>query len=150
MARNWKQWMVKGHPKAVVELLPGDEFVKVTVWPSVKWKVRPGQHCYLQFPTVGKNPFQSHPFSITGWDEGESKMAIHDQGGVQREFSPSSTGSGMELQNIPLNQVPASTLHPKKLSISFIIRPEYGPTQHLHRHLVKAGNTSARSITVPV
>ena len=147
---NWKQWMIIGHPKAVAELLPGDEFVKVTVWPSVKWKVRPGQHCYLQFPTVGRNPFQSHPFTIAGWDEGEPEVAIHDTRGDMMEPLPQSTESGMELQNISLDQVPASTFHPKTPGISFIIRPERGLTQHLHRYLVQAGNTSVRPITVPI
>lgn len=147
---NWRQWTMIGHPKAVVELLPGGEFVKVTVWPSVKWKLRPGQHCYLQFPTVGRNPFQSHPFSIADWDEGGPEVAVHDTRGVMRELLPQSTESEVELQSVSLDHVPASALRPKILSISFIIRPEHGLTQHLHRYLVQAGNTPVRPITVPV
>jgi predicted ferric reductase len=150
VACNWKQWMAKAHPKAVVELLPGDEFVKVTVWPSVKWKVRPGQHCYLQFPTVGRNPFQSHPFSIIGWDEGQLGGLSQDMTRLLTKPLQPGADSTMELQDISLNPPSTSILDSTEPSISFIIRPEHGLTQYLHRALLNAGKTAGRIRSVPV
>ncbi|KAF3384099.1 Ferric reductase transmembrane component 3, partial [Talaromyces pinophilus] len=149
VACNWKQWMAKAHPKAVVELLPGDEFVKVTVWPSVKWKVRPGQHCYLQFPTVGRNPFQSHPFSIISWDEGRPGVTQDMTRLLTKPLQPGAD-STMELQNISLNPQSPSILDSTEPSISFIIRPEHGLTRYLHRALLSAGKTAGRTRSVPV
>jgi predicted ferric reductase len=150
---NWKSWFLPSHPSAVVELLPGDEFIKVTVFPSLIWNFSAGQHCYLYFPNLKTNPFQSHPFSIGSWNIG----LLSEQQRTPNEISPSidpgypppalprhSTHNSIEpiieLQEFPLNntsQSPTSIL-PSKPSISFILRPEHGVTRHLHNRLLKS------------
>lgn len=141
LALNWKSWIARGFPKATVELLPGEEFVKVTVFPSLTWNFMPGQHCYLYFPTTGGNPFQSHPFSIASWSH--NNQILNDEPGFATDDTivpaePGQEERGLELKSIPpprLNQ--NSTFIPQRPNISFIVRPENGLTQSLHKRLLK-------------
>jgi predicted ferric reductase len=151
---NWKSWFFPSHPSAVVELLPGDEFIKVTVFPSLIWNFSAGQHCYLYFPSLWTNPFQSHPFSIASWNtsltskpqptpneiSSSSTDSGHPPPALPRHSTHNSTEPIIELQELPLNtspQIPISAL-PSKPSISFILRPEHGVTRHLHKRLLKS------------
>jgi predicted ferric reductase len=155
---NWKSWFLRSHPSTVVELLPGDEFMKVTVFPSLTWNVLPGQHCYLYFPSLLTNPFQSHPFTIASWNDGTTSQA---QIGLYQTSSPpeyqaptlprhsthDSTEPIIELQDLPLNatqtatQKPTSSV-PSKPSVSFLVRPEHGITRHLQTRLLKSNKAS--------
>lgn len=152
---NWKSWCLPSHPSAIVELLPGDEFMKVTVFPSLTWNFSAGQHCYLYFPSLKTNPFQSHPFSIASWNDSStpqtqkslnqtssSSLTPEDQPpALPRHSTHNSTEPIFELQDIPLNAIPpkpTSSL-PSNQSISFILRPEHGATRHLHTRLLKSG-----------
>jgi len=149
VALNWKSWVDKTHPSSTVELLPGDEFVKVTVFPSMLWKFTAGQHCYLYFPTLGWNPFQSHPFSIVGWEsatnpgmpptdaaEAQSQSANKDvPGELAIKIPPESTPN--EESPIELQELSSTVRSPNSApSVSFILRPMQGLTRHLHRRLI--------------
>jgi predicted ferric reductase len=134
---NWKSWFSKNHPVGMVELLPGDVFVKVTVFPSKIWNFSAGQHCFLYFPTI--NPSQSHPFSIALWDDGTRPERITSTSNdpSDTEHAPPSTNSTdqtIELQEVSLQAAPATAISSKP-SISFIIRPEGGLTRHIYNRL---------------
>jgi predicted ferric reductase len=138
---NWKSWLSRDHPLGIVELLPGDVFVKVTVFPSIIWDFSAGQHCFLYFPTV--NPFQSHPFSIALWNDGTRPERITSSSNdpSDTEHGPPSTNSTeqmIELQEVPLETAPAPAITSKP-SISFIIRPEGGLTRHIYNRLSNDG-----------
>jgi predicted ferric reductase len=152
---NWKSWIHPSHPSAIVELLPGDEFIKITVFPSLLWKFSAGQYCYLYFPTLITNPFQSHPFSIASWNDGSTLPAPRSANEtssssfpeitappIPRHSTQNSTEPIIELQDIPINTTPPKSLTtlPSKPSISFILRPEHGVTRHLHTRLLKSRN----------
>ena len=169
---NWKSWFLPNYPAAIAELLPGDEFVKVTIFPSVTWKFSAGQHCFLYFPTLSTNPLQSHPFSIACWNNGKTSKSTlgpnptletavnqpfgvsYDSTGGQPDQISVRTGDvdpAIELQDINLGPRPASneSLNPSRPSISFILRPEQGLTQHIHSRLVKdSKRTISKSIAV--
>lgn len=153
LALNWKPWIARGFPKATVELLPGDEFLKVTVFPSLTQNFTAGQHCYLYFPTTGGNPFQSHPFSIASWSH--DNQILDDEPGFATDDTivpgrAIQEEQGLELKSLAppqLNQ--KSVLTPQRLSISFIVRPEQGLTRSLHKRLLKNSKlTLPKSIPV--
>lgn len=153
---NWKSWYLSSHPSAIAELLPGDEFIRITVFPSFKWKVSAGQHCFLYFLNLKTNPFQSHPFSIASWNDGSMSQTHRlnpaapvseppPQTGAQRS-SNSSYIPIFELQGLTQNathQFPQPL--PSKPSISFLIRQEHGATKHLHAHLLKSKSSKVRT-----
>ncbi len=151
---NWKSWFLPSHPSAIVELLPGDDFMKITVFPSLTWNFSAGQHCYLYFPMLRTNPFQSHPFSIAGWNNSAvsqietSLDEISSSPTRPHTSTDNSTEPIIELQDIPLG---TAHLHvsaaSQKPSISFIVRPEHGLTRHLHHRLLKS-NTAKISVLV--
>jgi predicted ferric reductase len=170
---NWKSWFGRNHPASRVELLPGDEFIKLTVFPSTVWKFSAGQHCFLYFPILGTNPLQSHPFSIASWDEGipratslspqnhvsstfqlpQSATAgrpVHKRDGLEIPKSQNTRAASIELRNLTIGTIPSATFPAQtKPSISFLLRPESGLTQHLHRHLL-ASKTHSPQKPIPV
>ena len=121
---NWKLFL-NSHPSPRLEILPGNEFVKITAYPSMPWNFKPGQHCFLYFPTLG-NPFQSHPFTIATWDNGDSTTI------------PSRLEAEVELDDLPSSGSPAKLNQStsNRPSISFILRPEHGLTGKLHKQLL--------------
>lgn len=171
---NWKSWFIGSHPSAIVELLPGDQLIRVTAFPSRAWDFSAGQHCYLYFPTLLTNPFQSHPFSIAGWDRGNSLNAF-SKSDATSDSNPSpnindlppapSYPNAINLATIDPSRLPqpiydqdnstrlfAVTQPLKKLvrsssqpSITFLIRPEKGLTATLQRRLLKS-----RTARVPI
>ncbi|KAE9375350.1 hypothetical protein N431DRAFT_463438 [Stipitochalara longipes BDJ] len=158
---NWKSWILPSHPSAVVELLPGDEFMKVTVFPSLTWNFSAGQHCYLYFPSLRTNPLQSHPFSITSWNDCSTprlQISANDISSslgypaptVPRHSAHSSTEPVIELQDISPDTAHPDSIPalPTKPSISFIIRPEHGVTKHLHNYLLKSKKASKISVMI--
>jgi predicted ferric reductase len=150
VALNWKSWFLKDYPSATVELLPGDEFVKVTMFPSLTWNFTAGQHCYLYFPSLGLNPFQSHPFSIVSWS-GNRRLRNGEPIFVA---SPSYEQQIMELRTLSptqrrQDQDHATLAHHSRPTISFIMRPEQGLTRSVHTRLLR--NRSDRiSPPIPV
>jgi predicted ferric reductase len=161
---NWKSWLLPSHPSATVELLPGEEFMKITMFPSFTWNFSAGQHCFLYFPRLGINSFQSHPFSIASWNNGalpqtqtilDSTSSPSLNPGYSAPNKPrtsthNSTEPIIELQDMPLDTARPFTQNyapttQDKPSISFIVRPEHGLTRYLHRHLLKSTET-----TIPV
>jgi predicted ferric reductase len=60
--------------QAFAELMPGG-FIKLTVFPSTPWTGQPGQHCFLFFKSAGRF-WESHPFSIAEWSNGNSASTI--------------------------------------------------------------------------
>jgi predicted ferric reductase len=151
---NWKSWILPSHPSAILELLPGDDFIKVTVFPSLIWNFSAGQHCYLYFPTLTTNPFQSHPFSVASWKDcstpqPQTSANETSSSSLTPETPPptlplhsthNSTEPIIELQDIPLTTTPPNRTSSltSKPSISFILRPEHGVTRNLHTRLLKS------------
>ncbi|KAF8858863.1 hypothetical protein BDZ45DRAFT_742873 [Acephala macrosclerotiorum] len=141
------------HPSAIVELLLGDQFIKVTAFPSRKWDFASGQHCFLYFPTLLTNPFQSHPFSIAGWNHGskfnpypsndsdfsraplDSNDDFVDLAAVTR---PPKSYPGAPIRLASQASRPAHNYAKPQPSICFIIRPEKGLTKVLHKKLLKS------------
>ena len=133
---NWEAWDFPSHPSATAELLPGDEFIKSTVFPSLIWKVSAGQHCFLYFPSLKTNPFQSHPFSVASWNDGTmprpqslnpTPSFFEQSPHILTPISSSSLAPMFELQDLPLNATDHSPQsNPSKPSISFLVRPEHG------------------------
>ena len=166
---NWKSWFSRNHPSAVVELLPGGEFVKVTVFPSILWHFNAGQHCFLYFPTTTKNPFQSHPFSIASWNEGTNLTPQPPQEAASLTSLADSTilqglsksRAGPDSGSRPENTIELRTLEatshqipntepstPNKPSISFIIRPGQGLTRGIHNRLVKGSKATMSAVFI--
>ncbi|KUJ18314.1 uncharacterized protein LY89DRAFT_717889 [Mollisia scopiformis] len=159
---NWKSWFVRSHPSAIVELLPGDQFIRVTAFPSRKWDFNSGQHCFLYFPTLLTNPLQSHPFSIAGWNHG-TKYNSYPASESTSDFNlnpveddddfidlaavtrPPKTYGGAPIELTRPGRRVASHYTKPVPSISFIIRPEKGLTRTLHKRLLKT-----RKARVPV
>lgn len=159
----WLNWgMILGRtPAANVELLPGNEFVRVTVWPSGRWHITPGQYCFVYFPTLPLY-FESHPFSIACWSKGTdvtTTSSSHLTSRQPRSEFPSDAPSGINLQMLPYGSttpgrtssirtdLSSSVLHgSNKHSISFIIRPESGLTRRLQSRLL----LQRRSLSLPV
>jgi predicted ferric reductase len=169
LSLNWKSWFCRNHPSAVVELLPGDEFVKVTVFPSIIWHFNAGQHCFLYFPTTSKNPFQSHPFSIASWSDGTnltrqppqaaaSSTSLADSTsleGILKDLPDPDSGprpeNAIELQTLETanHQMPNSgPSAPNKPSISFIIRPGTGLTRSLQNRLLKRSKMTMSAVFI--
>ncbi|KAH7379091.1 hypothetical protein BKA64DRAFT_243741 [Cadophora sp. MPI-SDFR-AT-0126] len=148
---NWKTFCCRRHhPSATVELLPGSsEFVKVTVFPSVTWNFSAGQHCYLYFPKMKTNPFQSHPFSIVGWNQGfgpgtqttGSKTSTSSSPQVQDAPGMKPVKANIELSNMSSGHQNGASMSSKP-SVTFIIRPKHGLTKTLHSRLLQDSRKS--------
>ena len=54
---------IRGRSDTEFQLLPGGNFVQVTVFPKTKWHVMPGQHIFLYMTQLGK-VWENHPFTI--------------------------------------------------------------------------------------
>lgn len=159
VALNWRSWFDKKHPRSIVELLPGDEFMKVTVFPSTTWHFNAGQYCFLYFPTSNFNPFQSHPFSIASWNDAfePGPTSASPQGIRETSKDESLPGSEtnirptIELQTLEQIRQPQNgeSLATSRPSVSFIIHPEHGLTRSLHKRLLK-GNKKTIWKSLPV
>ncbi|KAH7403806.1 hypothetical protein BKA64DRAFT_744334 [Cadophora sp. MPI-SDFR-AT-0126] len=150
--RNWKSLLVRSHPSSIVELLPGDEFIQITIFPSHPWKFSANQHCFLYFPTLFTNPFQSHPFTIAGWSNGQARPSSKTSGGVSNLMS--SEGEATEMETYPIVSSkddpdnPVHALHQHKSArpyIIFLVRPEKGITDHLHKRLLRNALSPSKS-----
>ncbi|KAH8672093.1 ferric reductase like transmembrane component-domain-containing protein [Tricladium varicosporioides] len=152
---NWKSLFTSKHPSSLVELLPGDEFIKITVFPSQPWKFSAGQHCFLYFPSLRTNPLQSHPFSIASWSNGQQPR----QPEVKQTKSTNSMTietEATEMDTLPIASPRRSSTDPRqhksiRPQISFLIRPESGATSHLHKSLlVQSRNSSSKGSKISV
>ena len=139
---NWKSLFVRSHPSSIVELLPGDEFIQITIFLSHPWKFSANQHCFLYFPTLFTNPFQSHPFTIGGWSNGQEQLSLKGSAGL----SGLTSSEGLEMDTYPMvssKGSPDNQVHDfqqqnsTKPYITFLIRPEKGATAHLHERLLR-------------
>ncbi len=141
--------LYRRQPAAKVELLPGNEFLRVTVWPSFNWQVKAGQYCFLYFCTLPLY-LESHPFSIVSWSTQSSDPSI--TASPVAHIETSNTGSNIEMQTIEYStereQSSSATHAATKPSVSFIIRPIGGVTLRLHSLLLKQPTSSALSIPV--
>ena len=141
-----------GHtPKALIELLPGDDLIKITAYPSTSWSVRPGQYCFVYFPTSTWF-WESHPFSIASWSAGGVAMGSDGPKGIapvrtndraadqeyqlSEELPPKSFGNGLFLNDS------LST----NASLSFVIRPCSGITKWLRATFI----SEKRTLSIPV
>ncbi|KAI9740902.1 MAG: hypothetical protein M1818_004508 [Claussenomyces sp. TS43310] len=106
---NWRS-LIGRTPTAKVELLPGGEFFKITVWPSKFWKVNAGQFCYLYFPSLS-SPFKSHPFTIASWSTGIADLLSTDD-------HLSSKISSLRLSDTGLHVVPFRSTYPGPVPLS--------------------------------
>ncbi|KAH9223873.1 hypothetical protein DL95DRAFT_484605 [Leptodontidium sp. 2 PMI_412] len=155
---NWKSLFVRSHPSSIVELLPGDEFIQVTIFPSHPWNFSANQHCFLYFPTLFTNPFQSHPFTIGGWSNGQARPSSKTSGGFMNLSSGEGESTEMDTipmvssKNGPINDVNSLRQHPSSRPyIRFLIRPEKGATSHLLKRLLRnSRNPSKGGSKVPV
>jgi len=136
-------------PTAKVELLPGNEFLRVTVWPSVNWQVKAGQYCFLYFCTLPLY-LESHPFTIVSWStrSRDTFNTTHLVAGTAH----ANTGSNIEMLTVgdttDRKKASSITQAAAKPSVSFIIRPIAGATLRLHSLLLKQPSSSAISIPV--
>lgn len=158
IVNNWKSIFTRTHPSSIAELLPGDEFIKITLFPSYQWKFSAGQHCFLYFPTLLTNPFQSHPFTIAAWIDGQTKGSSK---GSSKGLSllGSNDVEMTEIETIPASKDGASNVSTgpydhkhTKPHITFLVRPERGATAHLHKRLLRQAQqaSSGRVLRTPV
>ena len=147
---NWRP-ILRRRPSAQVELLPGNQFLKVTVWPSVRWHYCPGQYCFLYFPTL---PFylESHPFTIALWSNGPAKSLDKHSSQLSQDVSASdiSTNRSPDVELQPVGhgtkqEIPADRQSDASC-LSFIIRPGTGMTGRLYSRLLK----QAAPVHIPV
>lgn len=138
-------------PRALIELLPGDDFIKITAYPSTSWSVRPGQYCFVYFPTLTWF-WESHPFSIASWSAGGVAMGSGGPKGIasvrtndraadreyqlSEELPPKSISSGLSLNDTPSTNA----------SLSFAIRPCSGITKRLRASFI----SEKRTLSIPV
>lgn len=157
LALNWGVFVGR-QPAATIQLLPGDEFIKVTVSPSIHWNVKAGQYCFVYFPTIFR-PFESHPFSIASWSNGNvysTSIPRFDANGILTQ-----AGTDIELESVPYELLASNlrsstgstatvvskqlsarnSTQPTQPSISFLIRPSLGLTHRLHSHLLSQSST---------
>ena len=136
-------------PAAKIELLPGEEFIKITAFTSSVWSIQPGQYCFVYFPTLTWL-WESHPFSIASWSVGG---VAGDYGIPKVVCSTNEHGMDKEQQ---LSQQPASDLmaenvalkdaHCSNASISFVIRPCSGITKRLRESFT----AEERTLSIPM
>jgi hypothetical protein len=140
--------------QAYAELLPGTDFIKLTVSPKMGWEFQPGQHSFVYFPSIGK-PYESHPFSIVSWSCGrESSLAIDQLQAAASATDPEKASSGMG-DIVPTsnpdpsaqNSRPHSNHTQAGPSITFLIRPSSGLTRRLCDYLHSVSASSPPSQT---
>ena len=165
-----RNWFGKAS-RAYAELLPGNEIIKVTVYPSMSWKPRSGQFCFLYVPSLGRF-YESHPFSIAYWNDGpagnlamESRThQIHDvergETTIRSSSLPSPTKKDKEIgkghvltSKFSIASVDLDAIYDKPDSttgsFTFLIRPKTGMTYHLCTSLaLSSGKRTPLSVTL--
>lgn len=119
--------------EATVELLPGDDLIKLTVVPGRSWRYGAGQHTFLSFPSLGYRPWESHPFSIVGWGSSPLPAIASDSTPSLQQCSSDNEKKGADTTCTPVS-TPQSTVDEK--SVTLLIRPSRGVTKTLHQHLL--------------
>jgi NAD(P)H-flavin reductase len=129
--------------RAYAELLPGTDFIKLTVFPKMGWEFQPGQYSFVYFPSIGK-PYESHPFSIISWScASPARSLAVNQPQVTApptdlEKSPSGKTDIVPTSNpdtIAQNNPHASNRMQSAPSITFLIRPSSGVTFQLCKYV---------------
>ncbi|OQO06615.1 hypothetical protein B0A48_08401 [Cryoendolithus antarcticus] len=140
--------MTRGTPPAKLELLPGSNFIKVTVYPSTPWAVQPGHYCFLYFSNITWF-WESHPFSIATWDNGAKQSVAAPSYTTSRECASTldkvelgtgGPGMGSALNPLDPSEKSVALVQSQSLppSITFIIRPCSGITKRLQARLMAA------------
>jgi predicted ferric reductase len=129
--------------RAYAELLPGTDFIKLTVFPKMGWEFQPGQHSFLYFPSIGK-PYESHPFSIVSWSCGSqarSPSGNQSQSPFGKTDIVPTSNPDTSAQNNP-HSSNRTQLTP---SITFLIRPSSGATFQLYNYVHSVSSSSQSS-----
>ena len=124
------------YPAAEIELLPEQDLVRLTMYPSKQWVVLPGQYCFVYFPTL-TYLWESHPFSIASWSTEDtvgaaepSLSSVNQTDGQALESQKSSDA----FPGLPEKSIVRHDAH-SRASVSFIIRPCDGITKRLRARL---------------
>ena len=137
-------------PPASIELLPGEDFIKITAFPSSVWSIQPGQYCFVYFPTLTWF-WESHPFSIASWSVGVVAGADNPPKAIDSGTNDHGTDKEHQLSELTASDPKAKNLAPNDAgsihaSISFVIRPCSGITKRLRASFTE----EKRKLSIPV
>jgi predicted ferric reductase len=138
----------KGLANATAEILPGGQFVHITVHPKITWNFGPGQHVFVYFPGLGKF-WENHPFSLASWTSGASfpppqiqglsKVAVPVKPEIAVVTETSEIEKGFQLPTVESESSSLSTPTPgadARPCIHFLLRINNGMTSSLSRHII--------------
>ena len=136
-------------PPATMELLADGNLIKVTLHTSNSRLNKPGQYCFVYFPTLTWF-LESHPFSIISSSsrvvngvEREKRKPIMDD--AENQISHHSDKEATGITGNP-SASHATNLSKAQFEISFLIRPGGGITKKLRERLARAGS----SLSLPI
>ncbi|CAE6478377.1 unnamed protein product [Rhizoctonia solani] len=126
---------------AIAELIPNSaqNIIKLTVFPRLEPSlVKPGVYYYIYLPSLGRRPWENHPFTVASWNLSEAVT-----GSSAGSSSDHSDGADMEKAQIKSQSKPSS-----QPSITVLVKPHAGTTQILLDRLLSQGGTAIIPISL--
>ncbi|CAE6491999.1 unnamed protein product [Rhizoctonia solani] len=126
---------------AIAELVPNSaqNIIKLTIFPGLEPSlVKPGVHYFLYFPSLGRRPWENHPFTVASWNISE----------VSTNASAGSANDHSHDADIEKVQIKSQSRPSSQPSITILVKPHAGITQTLLNHLLFKGQSSSIPVSL--